>query len=85
MKVNLFTPPSADVRQVSHTVTSYITSLEEFLSLTFSPEAPAYLIDLMHDKNTEIRKVCDNTLDIIAVSETHTLVMRTHRVAALSN
>uniref|UniRef100_A0A665WC89 Kinesin-associated protein 3-like n=1 Tax=Echeneis naucrates TaxID=173247 RepID=A0A665WC89_ECHNA len=29
-------------------------------------EAPAYLIDLMHDKNTEIRKVCDNTLDIIA-------------------
>lgn len=31
-------------------------------------EAPAYLIDLMHDKNAEIRKVCDNTLDIIAVS-----------------
>lgn len=30
-------------------------------------EAPAYLIDLMHDKNAEIRKVCDNTLDIIAV------------------
>ena len=34
------------------------------LSLT---EAPAYLIDLMHDKNTEIRKVCDQTLDIIMV------------------
>ena len=31
-------------------------------------QAPAYLIDLMHDKNTEIRKVCDNTLDIISVS-----------------
>ncbi|XP_037402659.1 kinesin-associated protein 3b isoform X2 [Pygocentrus nattereri] len=31
-------------------------------------QAPAYLIDLMHDKNTEIRKVCDNTLDIIAIS-----------------
>ena len=31
-------------------------------------QAPAYLIDLMHDKNQEIRKVCDNTLDIIAVS-----------------
>ncbi|XP_069794323.1 kinesin-associated protein 3a isoform X5 [Narcine bancroftii] len=31
-------------------------------------EAPAYLIDLMHDKNAEIRKVCDNTLDIIAGS-----------------
>ncbi|KAL4635070.1 kinesin-associated protein 3-like [Arapaima gigas] len=29
-------------------------------------QAPAYLIDLMHDKNVEIRKVCDNTLDIIA-------------------
>uniref|UniRef100_A0A2D4K2V4 Kinesin-associated protein 3 n=4 Tax=Elapidae TaxID=8602 RepID=A0A2D4K2V4_9SAUR len=29
-------------------------------------QAPAYLIDLMHDKNSEIRKVCDNTLDIIA-------------------
>jgi len=31
-------------------------------------QAPAYLIDLMHDKNPEIRKVCDNTLDIIGVS-----------------
>ncbi|XP_059503830.1 kinesin-associated protein 3a isoform X4 [Stegostoma tigrinum] len=30
-------------------------------------QAPAYLIDLMHDKNAEIRKVCDNTLDIIAI------------------
>ena len=30
-------------------------------------EAPAYLIDLMHDKNEEVRKVCDNTLDIISV------------------
>uniref|UniRef100_A0A671URZ1 Kinesin-associated protein 3a n=1 Tax=Sparus aurata TaxID=8175 RepID=A0A671URZ1_SPAAU len=29
-------------------------------------EAPAYLIDLMHDNNAEIRKVCNNTLDIIA-------------------
>ena len=29
-------------------------------------QAPAYLIDLMHDKNEEVRKVCDNTLDIIA-------------------
>jgi len=32
------------------------------------PEAPAYLIDLMHDNNAAIRKVCDNTLDIISVS-----------------
>ena len=29
-------------------------------------QAPAYLIDLMHDKNEEVRKVCDNTLDIIS-------------------
>nr|XP_018668779.1 kinesin-associated protein 3 isoform X1 [Ciona intestinalis] len=28
-------------------------------------QAPAYLIDLMHDRNAEIRRVCDNTLDII--------------------
>ena len=32
-------------------------------------EAPAYLIDLMHDKNPEIRRVCDQTLDIIMVSD----------------
>lgn len=31
-----------------------------------STEAPAYLIDLMHDKNAEIRKVCDFCLDIIS-------------------
>ncbi|XP_077439270.1 kinesin-associated protein 3a [Vanacampus margaritifer] len=29
-------------------------------------QAPTYLIDLMHDSNAEIRKVCNNTLDIIA-------------------
>ncbi|CAL8306648.1 unnamed protein product [Lota lota] len=29
-------------------------------------QVPAYLVDLMHDKNAEIRKVCDNTLDIVA-------------------
>lgn len=32
-------------------------------------EAPAYLIDLMHDKNPEIRKVCDFCLDIIAACD----------------
>ncbi|XP_037837190.1 kinesin-associated protein 3a isoform X2 [Kryptolebias marmoratus] len=31
--------------------------------------APAYLIDLMHDNNAAIRKVCDNTLDIIAEND----------------
>ncbi|XP_061594997.1 kinesin-associated protein 3a [Cololabis saira] len=29
-------------------------------------QAPAYLIDLMHDTNAAIRKVCNGTLDIIA-------------------
>ncbi|CAB4058729.1 Kinesin-associated protein 3 [Lepeophtheirus salmonis] len=29
-------------------------------------EAVAYLIDLMHDKNAEIQRVCDATLDIIS-------------------
>lgn len=32
-------------------------------------EAPAYLIDLMHDKNPEIRRVCDYCLDIIACTD----------------
>ncbi|KAJ6653859.1 hypothetical protein lerEdw1_008607 [Lerista edwardsae] len=41
-----------------------IPALIELLNVFL--EAPAYLIDLMHDKNAEIRKVCDNTLDIIA-------------------
>lgn len=30
-------------------------------------ETPAYLIDLMHDKNIEIRRICDYCLDIIAM------------------
>ncbi|XP_064845190.1 kinesin-associated protein 3-like isoform X3 [Oncorhynchus masou masou] len=41
-------------------------NLVPFLKDHLKPEAPAYLIDLMHDKNADIRKVCDNTLDIIA-------------------
>ncbi|KPI93857.1 PREDICTED: kinesin-associated protein 3 [Papilio xuthus] len=32
-------------------------------------EAPAYLIDLMQDKNVEIRKMCDACLDIISQME----------------
>lgn len=28
--------------------------------------APAYLVDLMHDSNSQVRKVCDWTLDIIS-------------------
>lgn len=34
-------------------------------------ESPAYLIDLMHDKNVEIRKVCDYCLDIIAMTDSN--------------
>ena len=29
-------------------------------------DAVAYIIDLMHDKNTEVQRVCDRTLDIIS-------------------
>ncbi|XP_018337781.1 PREDICTED: kinesin-associated protein 3 isoform X4 [Trachymyrmex septentrionalis] len=32
-------------------------------------EAPGYLIDLMHDKNHAIRKVCDTCLDVIAICD----------------
>ncbi|XP_011705849.1 PREDICTED: kinesin-associated protein 3 isoform X2 [Wasmannia auropunctata] len=32
-------------------------------------EAPGYLIDLMHDKNPAIRKVCDTCLDVIAICD----------------
>lgn len=34
----------------------------------FFIEAPAYLIDLMHDKNAEVRRICGLTLDIISVN-----------------
>lgn len=34
-----------------------------------STESPAYLIDLMHDKNAEIRKVCDFCMDIISATD----------------
>eukprot|EP00056_Hartaetosiga_gracilis_P007595 m.110282 g.110282 ORF g.110282 m.110282 type:complete len:136 (+) comp12743_c1_seq7:176-583(+) len=30
------------------------------------PQAVSYLLDLMHDQNTEIRKVCNSALDIVA-------------------
>jgi hypothetical protein len=36
--------------------------------LKYLIEAPAYLIDLMQDKNKEVRRVCDMTLEIISVS-----------------
>lgn len=45
-------------------------------------EVPAYLIDLMHDKNTEVRRVCDTTLDIIAVSSVLTFMQGADNVVA---
>lgn len=39
------------------------------MKLWLLAEAPGYLIDLMHDKNPAIRKVCDACLDVIAVSK----------------
>lgn len=50
---------------VFYQLTRHETTRPEVISTT---EVPAYLIDLMHDKNTEIRRVCDTTLDIISVS-----------------
>ncbi|KAJ0181791.1 hypothetical protein K1T71_002513 [Dendrolimus kikuchii] len=45
---------------------SHPTAAEYLVTRT---EAPAYLIDLMQDKNAEIRKMCDNCLDIISQME----------------
>lgn len=38
-------------------------------------DAPAYLIDLMQDKNKEIAAVCDACLDIISVSRAMTTLL----------
>lgn len=35
--------------------------------LVTNTNVPAYLIDLMHDKNPQIRRMCDNTLQAISV------------------
>ncbi|VDL93669.1 unnamed protein product [Schistocephalus solidus] len=39
----------------------------KLLTASTSPvETPAYLVDLMHDKNKEIRRICDATLSLIS-------------------
>ncbi|XP_067118777.1 kinesin-associated protein 3 isoform X2 [Centruroides vittatus] len=43
-----------------------MTKHSNIRDLIIKDTLPAYLIDLMHDKNLEVRKVCDSTLDIIA-------------------
>nr|CAD7453723.1 unnamed protein product [Timema tahoe] len=47
---------------VFYVVSRHVATREYLIRET---EAPAYLIDLMHDKNTHIRKVCNMCLDII--------------------
>lgn len=44
-------------------------STRDYLIRETGNEAPGYLIDLMHDKNPMIRKVCDACLDIIALCD----------------
>ncbi|XP_046404614.1 kinesin-associated protein 3-like [Ischnura elegans] len=44
-------------------LSKHVSTREYLLQET---DAPAYLLDLMHDKNVQITKVCDATLDIIA-------------------
>ncbi|XP_012275092.1 kinesin-associated protein 3 [Orussus abietinus] len=44
-------------------------STRDYLIRETSNEAPGYLIDLMHDKNPAIRRVCDACLDIIAMCD----------------
>ncbi|XP_054014058.1 kinesin-associated protein 3 isoform X5 [Hylaeus anthracinus] len=44
-------------------------STRDYLIRETGNEAPGYLIDLMHDKNPAIRKVCDTCLDVIAMCD----------------
>ena len=39
------------------------------METTTTPSIVAYLIDLMHDKNTEVRRMCESALDIIAETD----------------
>lgn len=59
----------ADDDHVLHTVFAFRQLLSHARTadyLVSRTEAPAYLIDLMQDKNAEIRKMCDACLDIIS-------------------
>ncbi|XP_076806498.1 kinesin-associated protein 3-like isoform X2 [Clavelina lepadiformis] len=53
------------VLQIAYVFYQMIWHEETRIVIVSKTQVPAYLIDLMHDRNTEIRKVCDNTLDII--------------------
>lgn len=62
----------ADDEHVLQTVFAFrqmLSHIESADYLVNNTEAPAYLIDLMQDKNAEIRKLCDSCLDIISQME----------------
>ena len=53
---------------VFHLLCSHDATRDHILRET---DAVAYLIDLMHDKNPQVQKVCDATLDLIAQIDEH--------------
>ncbi|KAL0849134.1 hypothetical protein ABMA28_013483 [Loxostege sticticalis] len=54
------------VLQTAHAFRQILAHPRTAEYLVTRTEAPAYLIDLMQDKNVEIRKMCDSCLDIIS-------------------
>ncbi|XP_059048860.1 kinesin-associated protein 3 isoform X1 [Achroia grisella] len=67
--VALLRQRQADDDHVLHTVYAFRQMLSHPRAADYlltRTEAPAYLIDLMQDKNVEIRKMCDSCLDIIS-------------------
>ncbi|KAA3675533.1 uncharacterized protein DEA37_0006692 [Paragonimus westermani] len=54
------------VCQIIHVFYQLVYHTNTIEAITTATQAPAYLIDLMHDKNAEIRRLCDLSLDIIS-------------------
>ncbi|KAF8572290.1 hypothetical protein P879_02735 [Paragonimus westermani] len=54
------------VCQIIHVFYQLVYHTNTIEAITRTTQAPAYLIDLMHDKNAEIRRLCDLSLDIIS-------------------
>ncbi|CAH8511286.1 unnamed protein product [Dicrocoelium dendriticum] len=52
--------------QIIHVFYQLILHRSVIEKIVKSTQVPAYLIDLMHDKNQEIRRICDLSLDIIS-------------------
>lgn len=56
-------------RRVSRRLRTDLSScLQLFAFFSLRAEVASYLIDLMHDRNKHIKRICDTTLDVIAVS-----------------